>query len=390
MGLRGYHPHRREKAVADVEAMIRRQSLWGRRLPGEREMSEALGISRGTLQKALEALELRGVVVRRHGSGTFAAEKAAAEGAAGRGSVRLAIIAKAEWLPTGAWSYYGDMINGALRGCRRHGVEGQIVPQEKIWPAGAGLEPSGLKDFSAFLLVQEKDPALIRMLLRLRRGPVVLLDSAFRELPVIGVVDGSFEGARRATSYLLNLGHRRIAYVAPGEHPDRPHEKTLGYQAALAEAEVPCDPELICHPEEDAQDRDVEAAVGRMLQLAEPPTAIFAGTDSRALPAMRALEARGRRVGEDFAVIGFGDSAIRKGESDQLSSVRIHTGRMGEAAVEAAVKAPRVPQARTIIVPDRLIVRRSACRPRGEDPVAQTAGAPRPGFQTASESGSGS
>jgi len=362
MGLRGYHPHRREKAVADIEGMIRRQALWGRRLPGEREMAEALGISRGTLQKALEVLESRGSVMRRHGSGTFAADKTAVEGASRRGPMRLALIAKDCWLPADGWTYYGDMIDGVMRGCRRFGAEATVVSEPSVWSAGPGPEWARLREFTGFLVVQEKNPAMIRALLRLRRGPVVMIDSAFRELPVIGVVDGSFEGARRAVSYLVNLGHARIAYIAPGEHPDNPHEKTFGYQAALSEAGIPLDPELVARPDENDLDAEVGLAVERFLALDEPPTAIFAGTDSRALPAMRALEARGRRVGEDFALVGFGDSAERTGQCKDLSSVRIHTRQMGEAAVRAALDAPRSPQARTVIVPDRLIVRRSACR----------------------------
>jgi DNA-binding LacI/PurR family transcriptional regulator len=359
MGLRGYHPHRREKAVSQIEAMIGEQELWGRRLPGEREMAEALGISRGTLQKALEVLEAKGAVVRRHGSGTFAAEEAAAK----RRIARLAIITRMGLLPTDEWTYYGDMIKGALRGCRRHQVQGDMVNQDEVWRSGPGPGWSRLREFSGFLIVEDDDPALIRMLLRLRRGPVVILDSVFRDLPAIGVVDGSFEGARRAVNYLVHLGHRRIAYIAPGEHPERLHEKSLGYKAALAEAGIAYAPELVSHPDEARLDREVEAEVERLLRLADPPTALFAGTDSRALPAMKALEARGRRVGQDFAVVGFGDSAARAGLCDRLTSVRIHTRQMGEAAVRAALETPHLQQARAIIVPDRLIVRETTCRP---------------------------
>lgn len=366
MGLRGCQPHRREKAMADIEALIRRRALWGQRLPGEREMSEDLGISRGTLQKALEALELRGVIVRRHGSGTYAAPQGGVEAAAGRGKMRIAIMAKREWLPSDGWTYYGEMINAALHACRKLGTSGEVVVQEQLWQTGPnpgpGPEWSRLKEFSGYVVVQDKDPALILSLLKLRLGPVVLLDSSFRDLPVIGVLDGAFDGARRAVSYLINLGHRRIAYIAPGEHPDRLHEKTLGYQAALAEGGIAHDPALVFHPEESELARQSAEAFERMLALKDPPTALFAGTDSRALPAMRVLEARGRKAGRDFAVIGYGDSAIRSGDCDRLSSVRIHTKHMGEAAIRAVLEAPRVPEPRTIIVPDRLILRDTHCR----------------------------
>jgi LacI family transcriptional regulator len=226
------------------------------------------------------------------------------------------------------------------------------------------------------VVVERDDPALVRRILRLRRGPVAMLDSTFRDLPVIGVVDGSFEGARRAVLHLLHLGHRRIAYFAPGEAPEAPHEKTQGYQAALAEAAVACDPQLVFHARDEAAGEQAAAAVARLLALADPPTALFAGTDRRALAAVRALEARGRRVGADFAVIGFGDSAWRSGESDRLSSVRIHTRQMGEAAVQAVLAAGRAPTARTVIVADRLILRQSTCRREHCGRARRAAGAP--------------
>ena len=102
--------------------------------------------------------------------------------------------------------------------------------------------------------------------------------------------------------------------------------------------------------------------MARFLALARPPTALFAGTDRRALAALKALEASGVRVGKDFALVGFGDSAFRLGQCDRLTSVRIYTRQMGEAAVRAAVEAMEAPGARTVIVPDRLIVRGTTCR----------------------------
>ena len=365
MGLRGYPPHRREQAVGELEALIRRQNLWGRRLPGEREMARDLGVSRGTLQRALELLEVRGLVCRRHGSGTFAAERGRAGRAAPEAGLRLAVIVSRRSLSAEGWDYYGDMVKGVLRGARRRGVRAEIVILDEVWNSGPGPDWARLREFSGYLVVERNDPAIIRHLLKFRLGPVVLLDATFRDLPVIGVVDGSFEGARRAVHYLLHLGHRRIAYIGPGKEAAGPHEKTEGCQAAFAEAGLRSDPEMAISPEHEAVEAEVDAAVARWLALAEPPTAIFAATDHRALAAVAALERRGRRVGQDLAVVGFGDQASRLGLSGRLTSVRIHTRQMGEAAVAAALEAGRRSEGRTIIVPDRLIVRQTSCRRRG-------------------------
>ncbi len=364
MGARGYKPLRRQRATAQIEELIRREELWGRRLPGERELAAELGVSRGTLQRALEALEAKGVLVRRHGSGTFAAERGEAERKRSWEGARAAVLAARENSPAGGWSYYGDMIKGIMRGARRLEMGAGLLPLEKIWDRAPGPEWARLREFDAFLVIERDDPALMTALLKLRRGPVVILDSNFRDIPVIGVVDGSFAGARRAVSYLLRLGHRRIAYVPPGETPEKPHEKTQGYRAALAEAGVPFDENLVAGAAfKDAAAR-TRAAVGRFLALEDPPTALFAGEDDRALAALEELEKRGRRVGEDFALIGFGDSAFRHGLTDRLSSVRIYTRQMGEAAVRAAVETRELSEARTLIIPDRLVVRQTSCRPR--------------------------
>jgi len=376
MGLRGYPPHRREQAVADIEALIRRQGLWGRRLPAEREMAQALGISRGTLQRALELLESRGVVCRRHGSGTFAAERAGSGRAAPDAQGRLAVIVSRKSLPVDRWNYYGDMVRGALRAARRRGVPADVVVLEEVWVPGSGPGPgwARLRDFAGYLVVERNDPAIIRHLLKFRLGPVVLLDATFRDLPVIGVVDGSFEGARRAVHYLVHLGHRRIAYIGPGKEAAGPHEKTEGCLAAFAEAGLRSEPGLAVSPEHERVEAEVDAAVERWLARPEAPTAVFAATDHRALAAVAALEQRGRRVGQDFAVVGFGDQAFRLGHSSRLTSVRIHTRQMGQAALAAALEAGRRSEGRTIIVPDRLIVRQSSCRCREAQVAGDRAG----------------
>jgi LacI family transcriptional regulator len=363
MGARGFKPLRRERAVSRIEKLIRENRLWGRRLPAERELAARLGVSRGTLQRALEELEAKGSVERRHGSGTYATERGRA-GRSTKGPVRICLLSPSQFFPDdGSWSYYGDMVRGALRGGRRAGVEVVLQPLEQYWNRVPARLWSRLRDFQGYIVVERDDNALMSALLDLGRGPVVALDSHVRDLPVIGVVDGSFEGARKAVRHLLRQGHRRIAFIAPGEYPESPHEKTQGYRAALGRAGVPLEEGLFCSPGYVDVEKGTREGVGRFLGLEEPPTAIFAGTDNRALMALAELESRGVRVGEEVALVGFGDSAYRRGRCDRLTSVRIHTRRMGEAAVRAVLESRGRADARTVIVPDRLIVRATTRRP---------------------------
>jgi DNA-binding LacI/PurR family transcriptional regulator len=106
-----------------------------------------------------------------------------------------------------------------------------------------------------------------------------------------------------------------------------------------------------------------EEAVDRLLGRPDPPTAIFAFDDHRALPVIRGLEQHARRVGRDFCVAGYGDSAIRRGACDWLTSCRIYPRQMGREALKAALARGERREGRTIIVPDRLYVRGSSCPP---------------------------
>lgn len=370
MGLRGAPPHAREKAAAAIEAAICDGKLWGKRLPAERQLASKLGVSRCTLQLALQALESRGVVIRRHGSGTFAAEKPGSQ-AAKAVKKRVAILAPGGDIAAAGWTYYGDMTRGAIRGCRRLGVAPLLLPFEEVWLDGPGMRWQEAKDCHAFAVIGTRALPMVYALLKLRRGPVALLDGILRDVPVISVVDGSFEGARRAVRYLAKLGHRRIAYLTPGENPDAPHAKSHGYRAALDESGIDYHPELVCQDPGDSGESHIPAAVQRLLALADPPTALFAGNDRKALAAWKALTACGRRPGTDIALMGFGDTANRLGASQELSSVRILTRRMGELSIAALVEAGHGPVAKKVIVPDSLIIRNSSCPPvtaaRGRD-----------------------
>ena len=133
-------------------------------------------------------------------------------------------------------------------------------------------------------------------------------------------------------------------------------------------------PELVATPESCGVDFDARpfgealrdfaaAALERLLGLPDPPTALLGFDDSRALAALGELNRHGRKAGEDFALAGMGDGAIRRGECDWLTSTRTYPRKMGAAALRAALEGGLPSEGRTIIVPNRLYIRRSTCPP---------------------------
>jgi LacI family transcriptional regulator len=99
------------------------------------------------------------------------------------------------------------------------------------------------------------------------------------------------------------------------------------------------------------------------LELSDPPSAILGFDDRYVLPVVRALQRRGLRAGQDISVAGQGDSAMRQEVCDWLTSTRPYPDKMGAEAVRAALTSRPATEGRTIIVPNRLMVRGSTCPP---------------------------
>jgi DNA-binding LacI/PurR family transcriptional regulator len=358
---------RREELRERLEEMIRAEGLWGKRLPADRKVAAELGANRRTLQKALADLEAEGLIERRHGSGTWVRERERAAG--NRRTGRLAIIADRHYEDEGGWQYQAEMIRGALAQGRRLKSECTVLALDRaldredesarVWDARA------MRSFTGFILVSIGDRLLVRHLLDLRRGPVVLVDRTLLDMPVTSVLDGTFDGMRAVVRHLVHLGHRRIAFFHERGLALVNDQKFDGYRSGLQSGGIDLDERLLACPQSpQPKEKYAERAVEELLGLESPPTAIVASRDHRALTLIEALGRRGLQVGRDISVAGFGDTAIRMGLGDQLTSCRIYPRKFGGEAVRAALEPASPSEGRTIIVPDRLMIRSSTAAPQ--------------------------
>ena len=146
-----------------------------------------------------------------------------------------------------------------------------------------------------------------------RRGriPLVTVDVLAAGVPQTIIDDVA--GGRLATAHLLGLGHRRIGFI--GDAAARKtacdlgfassRRRLQGYRRELAEAGTASDPELIrLGPHGPAVAADLTA---QLLRLPEPPTAIFAASDTQAMGVLRAAEQCGFPVPGRLSVMGFDD-----------------------------------------------------------------------------------
>ena len=200
----------------------------------------------------------------------------------------------------------------------------------------------------------------------LARGhvPYVVIDPA-AELPdpqVATVGATNWAGGFTAAQHLLQLGHRRIAVIGGPVSMQCSRARISGYNAALSSAGVEVDPALIKHG--NFHHVGGHQAALELFELAEPPTAIFAGSDEQAFGVAEAARATGRRIPEDLSVVGFDDLPMSRWFSPPLTTVRQPLAEMGWTAAEMLVAMidQREPHGRQVELATELVVRSSTAR----------------------------
>ncbi|MET8495503.1 LacI family DNA-binding transcriptional regulator [Streptomyces cellulosae] len=194
--------------------------------------------------------------------------------------------------------------------------------------------------------------------------PLVVVDpdgSPGLDVPTIGAANWS--GGLAATQHLLSLGHRRIGLIAGPPRLLCSRARLDGYRAALEGAGVTPDEELVVPG--DFRPEAGYAGCRALLDLPEPPTAVFAASDQMALGAVEALRGRGLRVPQDMSVVGFDDLPEVRWSAPPLTTVRQPLAGMGALAVRTVLRLTRgeQPDSPRVELGTDLVVRASTAPP---------------------------
>jgi DNA-binding LacI/PurR family transcriptional regulator len=197
----------------------------------------------------------------------------------------------------------------------------------------------------------------------LRAGvPTVLVDTRHPRLSRIVIDD--MAGGRLATEHLIELGHRKIGFL--GDQLENPfnfvssRDRFQGYRQALAKANIPYRPEYHLQGEHGrAQARQMARDI---LALPDPPTAIFAASDTQAIGVLEAARDLGLEVPEQLSVIGYDDIEIA--EYLHLTTIRQPLFASGVEGVELLFESIANPllSPRRVLLPVELIVRGTTAR----------------------------
>jgi LacI family transcriptional regulator len=190
--------------------------------------------------------------------------------------------------------------------------------------------------------------------------PIVVTGRHLRAQGLFSLQIDDKHGAALAVRHLVELGHRRIAFITGSDnHPDA-LERLEGYKAALQEAEINFDPRLIVTGDWH-EDGGLRATLG-LLDSGVEFSGLFCVNDQTAYGACLALFRKGLSVPRDVSLVGFDDLPASAYRLPPLTSVRQSIGELGEQSAQAILQLIAGQRPRIAPRPVELVVRESTCQ----------------------------
>ncbi|HKB93573.1 MAG TPA: LacI family DNA-binding transcriptional regulator [Gaiellaceae bacterium] len=330
-----------------------------------RQVAEQAGVSIATVSRVLnerddvapETRELVARIIRERG---YVANRSARGLSAGRtGLVGLLV-------PLVYPQYFSSILAGAAEALHENDLRAVLSPtghEHDREQVSIDRLMHGLTDGALIVLPEESSEELVRLLDSGYR--FVVIDPRLRlDGRIASVSAAHTTGAGQAMQHLFGLGHRRIAAITGPRGWVATEERRRGYQAALAAAGILPDPTL--EIESNFEIGGGLEAAGALLDLPDPPTAIFAFNDNLAIGAIQAAQTCGVRVPDDLSVVGFDDIESATIVTPELTTIRQPLAEMGRTAVSLLMRLLESQRIETLHIElgTRLVVRGSTAPPR--------------------------
>jgi len=270
---------------------------------------------------------------------------------------RLPVFVRCPYLLT---DYFGHIVTSIAETLALHGQSMLLDAGDAVLRSGALRDLPRRSDVYGALLILPPETSAELEGLAVRDYPFVVVDPR-TAVPrgMVSISAAHFSGARAVTRHLIELGHRRIGVITGPPYWRTRDDRVGGHLAALAEAGVLGDPELILHGEPAAK---TGVWAGReLLDLQPRPTAVVCFNDKVAVGVMEVAAARGLRVPEDLSVTGFDDIDVSRATTPRLTTVRQPLQEMGRTAVTMLTRQldGHAHEALSMELETRLVVRES-------------------------------
>ncbi|MCI9531946.1 MAG: LacI family transcriptional regulator [Lachnospiraceae bacterium] len=335
-----------------------------------KELSKITGYSIATISRVLnedETLNVtentRKMILEAAGRIDYSSKHGAAKKAK-EAHLRIGIVEMANAQDTGKDPYYLYLKGSMESCCFENGMETVIMQydaENKCYRSASSQEVNGILAIGQF--EHEQITAMKKCTSR-----VIFLDSAPYPEQFCSVLPNYEVGIRQGMDYLVEQGHRRIAFVGPVYSTDSTGRKALELRRKFFKDY------LESHTEEgiegtlldlEWQEGDVAEAVMLYFKSrkggGEKPTAFFAYNETTAMGVLRALQIMGCQVPEDYSILSYNDTLLATLTQPQLSGIRINIEEMVQNVILLLERMVREPNAipLSISVPCTLVVRDS-------------------------------
>jgi LacI family transcriptional regulator len=329
------------------------------------EVANAAGVSRATVSKVLNGRHDVSPETRSHVEHLLA-EHAYVRRTGGRATptARRALDLVVDSLES---PYTLEVIRGVSEAADDAGIEVVLSRGGADGANGAWVERVTGAGREGLILVTWKLSAQQREALAAAGVPLVLIDPLVvpDDVPSIGA--SNWAGGLAATEHLIELGHRRIGVLAGPAGVSNSVARVHGFRAALENAGLPVDPELIRYG-------DFGFSLARentrtMLRGRRPPSAVFATSDGQALGAIAAARECGLGVPADFSIVGFDGLPLTEWSAPPLTTIQTPMNDMGRMAVRTLGRLAEggALESMRVELSTRLVVRESTAPPRAAD-----------------------
>lgn len=162
--------------------------------------------------------------------------------------------------------------------------------------------------------------------------PIVLANRLVEEVPLPSVIVDDTSGAFKATEHLLDKGHRRIALLLGPDNSWQAQNRLQGYKRALKDSGIDYDQDLVIH-KSWSREGGYQGFL-ELMQLEEPPRAIFAADELMAAGVVEAIKMGGYFIPQDIAVVGFDDTVVTSVIDPPLTTVTRPMHELGERSAK--------------------------------------------------------
>ena len=257
--------------------------------------------------------------------------------------------------------FYAEVMRGVEQSCYERGYSLILCNTEgNTARMGTSLETLLQRRVDGLILMcNDRNPLSEALFLHYPTLPIVMMDWAPFNGMCDTIQDNSLLGGQCATNYLISKGYRRIACITGPQDNTQACRRLSGYQQAMSEAGLKLEEgyQIFSNFEFSGGLN----AMKQLLQLPEPPDAVFTCNDAMAVGVYLALNQAGLMPGRDVAVVGYDDIELASYMSPPLTTIHQPTDALGKLAIDTLLQRleSQITEPRTLALTPRLVERES-------------------------------